>query len=67
MPYFREHINRIIELANQSLVHVQSEDYDTALDDLLKIGKSTNEAIHQVSDLKLTIHQGKDPAKRLEG
>ena len=51
MLTFTEHMKRIIQLAEQSLVHVQSENYDTALDNLVKIGVNCNEAIHQLDEL----------------
>lgn len=59
MLTFIEHMKRIIELAEKTLVHVQAEDFDTALDDLMKIGINCNEAIQQLDELMHTVKQSK--------
>ncbi|MBA7586400.1 hypothetical protein ES708_28398 [subsurface metagenome] len=67
MLNFTEHMKRIVHLAEQSQVHVQSENYDTALDDLMNIGINCNEAVQQLDELIHTVSQGKDPDKELFG
>jgi len=62
MLNFTEHMKRIIYLAEQSLIHVQEENYDTALEDLMNIGINCNESVQQVDELMHTVSQGKVPA-----
>ena len=63
MLNFKEHMKKIIQLAEQSLAHVQAENYDTALDDLMKIGINCNEAIQQLDDLMHMQSQATGPAE----
>ena len=63
MLNFTEHMKRIIQLAEQSLVHVQAKNFDTALDDLMKIGINCNEAIQQLDELMHMQSQGTGPAE----
>jgi len=51
MLNFTENMKRIIQLAEQSLIHVQSENYDTAHDDLLKIWVNCDDAVKQLDEL----------------
>lgn len=67
MLNFTDHMKRIIYLADHSLVRLQAEDLDSALDDLMKIGINCNEAIQQLDDLKLTQYRSMDPAEKIEG
>jgi len=66
MLNFTEQMKRIIQLAEQTLVHVQAENYDSALDDLMRIGINCNEAIQQLDELIHIKYQNKDPAEKLE-
>lgn len=61
MLNFTEHLKRIIQLAEQTLVHVQAENYDSALDDLMEIGISNNEAVQQLDELIRTSQQSTVP------
>lgn len=65
MLNFTEHMKRIIQLAEQSLVHVQSENFGMATDDLMKIGVNCNEAMQQLDEFSLLKHQGKNPAEKI--
>lgn len=67
MLNFTEHMKRIIQLAEQSLVHAQGGKFTAASDDLFQISDHSLEARNQLDDMSLTAHQGRDPAKRLEG
>ena len=67
MLNFTEHIKQIIQLSESSLVHVQAENYDSALDDLMKIGINCNEAVQQLDELMHTVHQAPNPDERLTG
>jgi len=58
MLNFTEQMKRIIQLAEQTLVHVQAENYDSALDDLMRIGIKNNEAVQQLDELIHTLQQG---------
>ena len=61
MLNFTEHMKRIIQLAEQSLVHVQAENFGMATDDLMKIGTNCNEAMQQLDEFSGLKHQGKGP------
>lgn len=61
MLNFTEHMKRIHYLADQANFNVLKEDYDTALDDLMKIGINCNEAIQQLDELMHTISKGTAP------
>lgn len=63
MLNFTEHMKRIHYLADQANFNVLKEDYDTALDDLMKIGINCNEAIQQLDELMHTISQSAEPPK----
>jgi len=63
MLNFTEHMKRIIQLAEQSLVHVQAEKFEPAAEDLLKISINTNEAMQQIDELSLMKQQGTVPAR----
>lgn len=67
MLNFTEHMKRIIQLSEQTLVHVQEENYDLALDDLMKIGINCNEAVQQLDELMHTVSQGTEPDERVTG
>ncbi|GAI80877.1 unnamed protein product [marine sediment metagenome] len=67
MLYFTEHMKRIIELAEKSLVHAQAGKFKPAADDVIKISFHCNVAMQQLDDMSLMSYQGKDPAERLEG
>lgn len=58
MLNFTEHLKLIIQLAEQTLIHVQAENYDSALDDLMRIGVNNNEAVQQLDELIHTGHRG---------
>ncbi|GAI68270.1 unnamed protein product [marine sediment metagenome] len=58
MLNFTEHMKRIIELAEQSLVHVQAEKFDSARDDLNSISLFAKEAMQQLDDMSLIASQG---------
>ncbi|MBA7664249.1 hypothetical protein ES703_72306 [subsurface metagenome] len=64
---FTEHMKRIIQLAEQSLVHSQAEKFEPASECLINISINANEAIQQLDELSLMKYQGTDPDKRLEG
>lgn len=63
---FTDHMKRIIQLAEQSLVHAQGGKFTAASDDLFKIADHSLEARNQLDDMSLKAYQGWDPAKRLE-
>ncbi|MBA7702732.1 hypothetical protein ES703_111502 [subsurface metagenome] len=65
MLNFTEHMKRIIELAEQTLVHVQDDKINPAAADLMGISNHATEAMQQLDEFSLLKHQGKDPAKRL--
>ena len=65
MLNFTEHIKRILDLSDQTLVHVQAERFDSARDDLINISINTNEAMQQLDELIVMQHQGSDPSKNL--
>lgn len=67
MLNFTEHIKQIIQLSESSLVHVQAENYDSALDDLMKIGINCNEAVQQLDELMHTVSQGSNPDEKVAG
>ncbi|MBA7544180.1 hypothetical protein ES705_36532 [subsurface metagenome] len=56
---FTEHMKRIIELAEKSLVHVQEENYQKARGDLNNIHAHTSLAQQQLSNLEFTKAQDK--------
>ena len=51
MLNFTKHMKRIIQLAEQSLVHVQGEKFDSAHEDLANIMNSTYAANRQLDEL----------------
>lgn len=55
MLNFTENMKRIIQLAEQSLVHVQAEKFDNAHEDLVNIMNSTYAANRQLDELIKTI------------
>lgn len=59
---FTEHMKRIIELAEKTLVHVQEENFGRAAVDVMKISTSATEAMQQLDDISLIAYQGKGPA-----
>jgi len=54
---------RLLSRALWFYCYVQAENFDTALDDLMKIGVNCNEAIQQLDELVLIKHKGTDPSK----
>lgn len=52
MLSFQEHIKRIIQLAEASLVHVQVDKFNAAQDDLFKLSHTARKAMKQISDMK---------------
>ena len=67
MLNFTEHIKQIIQLSESSLVHVQAENYDSALDDLMRIGINTNEAIQRLDELMHKVKQSEIDTVDLPG
>ena len=59
MLNFTEHMKRIHHLTDQANLNVLKEDYDTALDDLMKIGINCNEAVQQLDELMHKVKQSK--------
>ncbi len=57
MLNFTEHMKRIVQLAEQTLVHVQAKNHDSALDDLMEIGINCNEAVQQLDELIRTFQR----------
>ena len=51
MLNFTEHMKRIINLAEQSLVHVQAERFDSACEDVINISVNAKEAIQQLDEM----------------
>ncbi|MBA7522337.1 hypothetical protein ES705_14455 [subsurface metagenome] len=64
---FTEHMKRIIELAEKTLVHVQEENFGKAAVDVMKISTNATKAMQQLDEFSLLKHQGKDPAERVTG
>ena len=64
---FTEHMKRIIQLAEQCLVHAQAGKFKPAADDLLCISNHVDEAMQQLDDISLITYQGKNPDKKLDG
>ncbi len=62
MLNFTEHMKRIIELAEKTLVHVQQENFGKAAVNVLEISTSATEAMQQLDEISLLKQQGKDPA-----
>lgn len=60
MLNFTENMKRIIQLAEQSLVHVQSKDYDSASEDLLQININANLAMQQLLDAMVKMFKSKE-------
>jgi len=63
MLNFTEHMKRIIQLSEQSLVHVQAKDYGSSFDDLESIKTNITEAENQLWQFIHTFHPGKVPAR----
>ncbi|MBA7567242.1 hypothetical protein ES708_08951 [subsurface metagenome] len=59
---FTEHMKRIIELAEKSLVHVQEENFGNAAVDVMEISNNATKAMQQLDEISLSKHQSKDPA-----
>jgi len=59
MLNFTDHIKRISYLSNRTLVHVQDEKFDSALEDLINIYNNVNEATRQIYEMILMKNQGK--------
>ncbi len=58
MLNFTEHMKRIIQLAEQSLVHAQAGEFDSAREDIFNISINANESIQQLDDMSLIAYQG---------
>ncbi len=62
MLNFTEHMKRIIELAEKTLIHVQQENFGKAAVNVMEISTSATEAMQQLDDMSLIAYQGKGPA-----
>ncbi len=65
MLTFTEHMKRIIQLAEQSLVHSQAERFESAADCLVNISINVNKAIQQIDEMSFMKEQSNDPAERI--
>ncbi len=60
MLNFTEHMKRIIQLAEQSLVHVQSDRFKPACEAVFNISTHCDQAAQLLDDMSLLKQQGKD-------
>ncbi len=57
-----EHMKRVIQLSEQSLIHVEAKDYGSAFDDLVSIKTNIAEAEKQLWQWIHTFHPSNVPA-----
>ena len=62
-----DHIRRIEELAGQTLVHVQEENFGKAAANVMGISNHCNDAMQQLDEISLLAYQGKGPAGETSG
>ncbi|MBA7712652.1 hypothetical protein ES703_121635 [subsurface metagenome] len=55
MLNFTEHIKRVSQLADQTLVDVQGKKYDSVREHLIKISINVNEAMQQLDEMTAVI------------
>ncbi len=59
MLNFTENMKRILQLADQALIHTQEEKYPMTRDDLIRISICCNEALKQLDEMVSMKSQGK--------
>jgi len=62
-----EHMKRIIQLAEQTLVHAQAEKFEPAAANLVSISNHCNKAIQQLDEMSYMKDQGCNPDNKLWG